>query len=682
MRQAGRYLPEYRAVSQANGFFNICRTPELACEVTLQPLRRFEYDASIIFSDILVVPQAMGMEVQMVKGKGPVFPAPLESPEDMQSRLEFKPDVASVLSYVYEAIALTRTNIGGAVPLIGFVGAPWTLMAYMIEGGGSKTHSKAKKWLYIHKAASHQLLQAITDVVVAHLVEQAKAGAQLLQVFDSNAGALTRELYDEFGLPYLTQIATRVKSALGAAAVPMTAFARGAHWALHDLSYSFYDVLSIDWTIDPEYARTQTGGRVALQGNIDPCYLYASDEDLVAAVGTMLSAFGPTGYICNLGHGIYPDMDPAKVKVFVDAVHAYDHTQRTLRIGTRSSLLALAQTREILGKLRAARPLGAFSVVRRETLGDLDQSRHLASFGEQGIFTKELEAALLDSAVDVLVHSLKDVPTKLPAGLELVAYSERSCPSDCVVFSRAIVPRPTSLADLPAGSVVGTSSLRRIAQLKRAYPGLVFDSIRGNIHTRLTKLDTPTRDPPYAAIILAVAGLNRVSLDGRIDLVLDHELCLPAVGQAAYGIEVRSADTDAAAQVRAAINHRPTEVAVVTERALLHHLEGGCKLPVGALATLNTATNELAITARVISLDGADMVAVNDSVSLTDALGGASLDDAADDGAYARVLDAARAFGVAVADALLADGADTILTKIRKDLAADAIGHSVPSASS
>ena len=325
MRQAGRYLPEFQEVRKEHEFFKVCQTPELACEVTLQPIRRFDLDASIIFSDILVVPQAVGMKVEMVPGKGPSFPTPLVSPEDID-KLEKNVDVKQKLGYVFDAITLTRHKLEGKVPLIGFSGAPWTLMTYMIEGGSSSTHSKSKKWLYVYPEASHKLLQLLTDVIVEYLVGQVKAGAQALQMFESHAGILGPHLFAKFGLPYLKQICSAVKRKLsneGVDVVPMTVFAKDAHFALEDLGASGYDVVGLDWTIKPEVGRKLVTNSVSVQGNMDPCALYASKEEIGVIVKEMISKFGTQRYIANLGHGIYPDMDPEHLRAFVDAIHQH-----------------------------------------------------------------------------------------------------------------------------------------------------------------------------------------------------------------------------------------------------------------------------------------------------------------------------------------------------------------------
>ncbi|ORX61377.1 uroporphyrinogen decarboxylase [Hesseltinella vesiculosa] len=324
MRQAGRYLPEFHTVRQHHSFFDICRTPELACELTLQPIDRYGplLDASIIFSDILVIPQALGLEVIMEPGRGPVFPAPLVTPDDMQ-RLVKDVNVDEALGYVYKAITLTRHRLDGRVPLYGFIGAPWTLMAYMIEGGGAKSLHKSKSWLWKHTEASHELLQRITDVAVTFLVGQVRAGAQMLQVFDSWAGELSPHDFTTYSLPYIKQIAARVKEELtaqGLDQVPMTIFAKGAWFALEQLVDIGYEVVSLDWTIDPEYARQVTKGKVVLQGNMDPSVLYGGNDAIIETATRMVKAFGNSQHIGNLGHGVLPTVDPEALKVYLETV--------------------------------------------------------------------------------------------------------------------------------------------------------------------------------------------------------------------------------------------------------------------------------------------------------------------------------------------------------------------------
>jgi len=318
MRQAGRYLPEFKQIRADTDFFGVCRTPELSCELTLQPIRRFPLDAAIIFSDILVVPQCLGLEVIMKPGKGPVFPNPLLIPSDIDTRLVV-PNVEKDLSYVFSAITLTRHKLEGKVPLIGFAGAPWTLMAYMVEGEGSKTFSKAKKWLYQFPEASHKLLKKITACTIEYLKGQAKAGAQLLQVFDSWAGELSPEAFDIFCLPYLKEIGEKLKESCPH--VPLIVFAKGSNYALEKLSKLSYDVVGIDWTIEPKDARAKVGSHVSLQGNLDPCVLYADENVIRIEVEKMIRSCGTQNYIANLGHGLHPEHNPEHVGWFINAVH-------------------------------------------------------------------------------------------------------------------------------------------------------------------------------------------------------------------------------------------------------------------------------------------------------------------------------------------------------------------------
>ncbi len=332
MRQAGRYLPEFRQVRSKYDFFTVCRTPELAAKVTLQPIHRFDLDAAIIFSDILVVPQAMGMEVRMLKGQGPCFPEPIRKPEDIE-RLEM-PDVHEALSYVYNAITLTRHRLKGKVPLIGFSGAPWTLMVYMVEGGGSKTYAHARSWLYAYPEASHRLLRQLTEVIIPYLQGQIEAGAQAIQVFDSWAGLLGPETFRTFALPYLQRISNALKSQYPE--IPLILFARGAHYALPFLKDTAYDVIGLDWTMDPVVSRRMVGPHKSLQGNLDPAALYGSPATIEQEAQRMLQAFGTHRYIANLGHGIYPDHNPEHVRVLVDAIHR--HSEMLIQTAASPSL--------------------------------------------------------------------------------------------------------------------------------------------------------------------------------------------------------------------------------------------------------------------------------------------------------------------------------------------------------
>ncbi|KAK2554597.1 Uroporphyrinogen decarboxylase [Acropora cervicornis] len=330
MRQAGRYLPEFLKLKEDNNadFFKMVQTPELACELTLQPIRRFPLDAAIIFSDILVIPQAMGMIVHMIPGKGPVFPDPLREPSDLE-KLKKDIDLVKSLGYVFSAITLTRQKLEGKVPLIGFSGAPWTLMCYMIEGESSKTFNKARKFLRQHLQISQQLLQQMTDLIIDYLVLQVQAGAQMLQVFESHAEAIGYDTFTVCSLPYLKQIVQKVKEKLGPDCVPMTIFAKGAHYAIKDLSQIGYDVVSLDWTVLPKEARA-VAPNVTLQGNLDPACLYASHEEICQAVKKMLENFGTQRHIANLGHGMHPDHEPEKLATFIDTVHSYSEKMNAL----------------------------------------------------------------------------------------------------------------------------------------------------------------------------------------------------------------------------------------------------------------------------------------------------------------------------------------------------------------
>ncbi|MFP4228248.1 MAG: uroporphyrinogen decarboxylase [Salinivenus sp.] len=326
MRQAGRYLPEYRRIRAEHDFFEVVETPELAAEVTIQPVDRLPVDAAIIFSDIMTVPQAMGLEVQMVSGQGPTFPDPLETPDDLERLVE--PNVEDALGHVFDALTLTRQKLEGRVPLIGFSGAPWTLMAYMVEGGGSKSYRRARAWLYRHPDAAQALLRRTTDVVVDYLIGQVEAGAQVLQVFDSWAGLHGPDAFRTFCAPYLQAVAERVNAAHPE--VPLIVFAKGAYYALDALAAMDYDVISLDWTADPQAARETVGDRAVLQGNLDPCALYAPPDDLRRRVQDMLAGFGPHRHIANLGHGMLPDHDPEHARVFAAAVHEHSRQMRTV----------------------------------------------------------------------------------------------------------------------------------------------------------------------------------------------------------------------------------------------------------------------------------------------------------------------------------------------------------------
>jgi uroporphyrinogen decarboxylase len=316
MRQAGRILPEYRAVRErVKGFREMVMNPEVAAEVTLQPVDILDVDAAIIFSDILVVPEAMGMKYEMIEAKGPVLPDPITKMEDLKKlRVE---NAHLDLQYVYNAIKLTRKELNGRVPLIGFAGAPWTIMAYMVEGSGSKTFSKARKMLYSEPALSHELLGKITKVTIAYLKEQVKAGADMIQLFDSWAGILAPDQYNEFSLKYISEICNAINE------VPVTVFAKGAFFARTEMGKLNCRTIGLDWNMEIQESRELIGPDKTLQGNLDPCVLYTSYDEIKKYTKKMLNDFGPAKHIANLGHGVYPDTDKDKVKCFVDAVKEY-----------------------------------------------------------------------------------------------------------------------------------------------------------------------------------------------------------------------------------------------------------------------------------------------------------------------------------------------------------------------
>ncbi len=316
MRQAGRILAEYRAVrARAGSFIQLATTPELAAEVTVQPVDLLGVDAAIIFSDILVIPEAMGLPYEMVEQRGPHFPRTVRTAADVAALRVA--DGENDLRYVTDAIRLTKQALGGSVPLIGFAGAPFTLLCYMVEGGGSKTFSRAKALLYQEPALAHTLLQKITDSTRHYLQAQVRAGADLIQVFDSWAGILSPAQYRAFSLPYIAQICDSLPD------VPVTVFAKGAHFALPDFAQLDCQAIGLDWTMDPVAARQQVGPHITLQGNLDPCALYGTEAQIHAEVRRMLAAFGPARHIANLGHGVYPDTDPGKVRCFVEAVKEF-----------------------------------------------------------------------------------------------------------------------------------------------------------------------------------------------------------------------------------------------------------------------------------------------------------------------------------------------------------------------
>lgn len=317
MRQAGRYLPDYLKLKAKYDFFTRVQTPELATQITLHPIDQVGVDAAIIFSDILVIPQAMGLEVLMEEGKGPSLPKTIASQKDVDALNTS--DAAHHLKYVLDALSLTKQELAGRVPLIGFAGAPWTILCYMVEGKGSKTWDKAKQFAYTQPDVAHALLQKITDITIDYLKAQVAAGADTVQVFDSWAGSLSPADFKTFAQPYLLQIANAV-----ADSAPVILFPKGTWHALEELSKSKASGIGIDWTITPQQARAFTNNQITLQGNFDPAKLLAPIPKIKQWVNEMIDSFGTQAYIANLGHGITPNVPVDHAKAFVDAVKEYN----------------------------------------------------------------------------------------------------------------------------------------------------------------------------------------------------------------------------------------------------------------------------------------------------------------------------------------------------------------------
>jgi len=317
MRQAGRYLPEYIELRNKYDFFTRVQTPELACEITIQPIDHIGVDAAILFSDILVVPQAMGLEVQLLEHKGPFLPRTIISLKDIDSLITGEDAIAS-LDYVSKAIKLIKKELNNRVPLIGFAGAPFTILCYMIEGKGSKTFDKAKQFCFTQPEFARRLLNKITDVTIAYLHEQVNAGADVIQVFDSWSGLLGPKDFNQFSLPYLNKISDSLS-----ARVPVILFPKGSWYALKELTKSSASAIGIDWCITPTFARELTQHKKVLQGNFDPCKLLLPIPQIQQEVKEMIDAFGVDKYIANLGHGILPNIPVENAKAFVDAVKNY-----------------------------------------------------------------------------------------------------------------------------------------------------------------------------------------------------------------------------------------------------------------------------------------------------------------------------------------------------------------------
>jgi len=322
MRQAGRYLPEYRATREkAGSFMDLCRNAELACEVTLQPIDRFGLDAAILFSDILTIPDAMGLGLYFTEGEGPRFERPVRSEADIRALPV--PDPEQELRYVMEAVRTIRGALNGRVPLIGFSGSPWTLATYMVEGGSTKVFANTKALMFDRPELMHALLDKLAQSVTSYLNAQIAAGAQAVMIFDTWGGMLTSRDYRTFSLEYMRRIVAGLTRENDGRRVPVTLFTKGGAQWLEDIAASGCDAVGLDWTIDIGEARRRVGDRVALQGNMDPCVLYASPDRIRQEVATILEDFGAgNGHVFNLGHGIHPNIDPEHMAALVDAVHS------------------------------------------------------------------------------------------------------------------------------------------------------------------------------------------------------------------------------------------------------------------------------------------------------------------------------------------------------------------------
>ena len=320
MRQAGRYLPEYRASrAKAGSFMDLCTNPELACEVTLQPLERYPLDAAILFSDILTIPDAMGLGLYFETGEGPRFKRPVRTEAEIAA-LEI-PDVEDSLGYVMKAVSTIRSALNGRVPLIGFSGSPWTLATYMIEGGSSKDFRRAKAMIYDQPEVAHQLLDKLAQTVTAYLNAQIRHGAQAVQIFDTWGGALSAQAYEQFSLRYMKQIVDGLIREHEGRSVPVILFTKNGGLWLEKMAATGCDALGVDWTIDIGEARRRVGSQVALQGNMDPAVLYASPQTIRKEVQRILTDFGDhPGHVFNLGHGITPEVDPEHARAFIEAV--------------------------------------------------------------------------------------------------------------------------------------------------------------------------------------------------------------------------------------------------------------------------------------------------------------------------------------------------------------------------
>ena len=531
MRQAGRYLPEYHTIR--------CATPELASEITLQPVRRFNNSAAIIFSDILVVLKILGFNIEIVKSIGPVIQNPLKNVSDIDNFT--MPDVKSKLQYVFDAITLTKQKMldehMNNISLIGFCGAPWTLFTYMLKYtediDSNKSRLRAKEWMKKYPTQFHICMKLLTEISVKYLYYQVEAGADIVQIFDTWAGCLNKDDFIHNILPYLEKINTDLKEICN---VPTILFTKGTFSSLEDIFINTsYDIISIDDTILPSTVRKIVGNKCIIQGNFSPKLLENGTKDEIKySVNDMIKGF-KSNLIANLGHGIIKTTPIDNVATFVNTVKKKVY----LRVGTRSSILAMWQTNYIINQLINSNINNDISIkiIKIDTIGDKNNNIPFHEIKQTGIFVKELDTSLINNDIDFVVHSLKDMETTIDPELELITISKRDNPSDLFISYLY-----DCIEKMPKNTVIGTASCRRKAQTAYYNPTLITKNIRGNVETRISKLKRHLNDKEhiYDAIIMSYCGIYRLNLHKLPELYtqcLEHRFYAP--GQGCIAVVIR-----------------------------------------------------------------------------------------------------------------------------------------------
>ena len=583
-RQAGRYLPEYMKAKGTKNFLDITADPKLSSDITLQPVWRYSVDAAIIFSDIMTIPQALNMELEM--RPGPFFPHPIKTQEDVEKLIYDK----TKFDHVLEALRLTKIGLVEHdkktynklhTALIGFCGAPWTVMSYMVG------RDIAAQFVKDNPELTHKILGKITDASVDYLSHQVRAGADMVQVFDSFVGELPKDLYIEFEKPYLLEISSKFSQLHPT--TPIQIFPRNLEPELiYELCKSDYWTISVSQSFSKEDIK-QFPLSTCIQGNFDPDFLYLEDSVIESKARDMVTQFKHSlpvtrsRYIVNLGHGTKPDMDCLKVKVLINEV-------KSLYLGTRASSLALAQA-NIVANSFAKSPF-LIKLKKFTTKGDRVLDRSLSDIGDKGLFTRELEDAILNNSLDFAQHSLKDLETKLQPGLCIGAITKRHSKYDCLVVS--IDSSWSDLNELPSGSIIGTSALRRTAYLKHKYPGLVVKDVRGTVGTRLSKMLV---DNKYDGLILAESGLRRlIEFDNGVQLLPKFKI-IPlvneyyAAGQGAIALECSDINFSLKYYLKDIVEDSRDALEVLAEREILSGIEGGCQVPFGIKSEETTICN-------------------------------------------------------------------------------------------